>query len=104
MKLEKNRAKVKQHLEDEILVCKIARFLHPCYHPKIVVYILKNVEKTKCPYFNEIMLLINMKMKMKINRYDINRPRARRGHKFTKRKRCCRMMMIVYIKQHLTNI
>lgn len=41
---------------------------------------------------------------MKINRYDINRPRARRGHKFTKHKRCCRMMMIVYIKQHLSNI
>ena len=52
--------------------------------------------------------LIVMKMKMKIkNRshsYDINRLRSRRGQKYCKYKKCLTMMMLISIKQHLSNI
>ena len=46
----------------------------------------KNVQINKCVYFNEITLLIVMQMKMKnrLHRYDLNRPRPRHGHKYTK--------------------
>ena len=49
-----------------------------------------------------------MKMKMKMNnrsyRYDINRPRSRHGHKYGKYKKYLSMMMLICIKQQLSNI
>ena len=33
-----------------------------------------------------------------------NRPRPRHGHKYTKYKICLNIMMVVCIKQHLSNI
>ena len=49
-----------------------------------------------------------MKMKMKKknrpHRYDINRPRSRHVHKYSKYETCLSMIMIVCIKQHLSNI
>ena len=41
-----------------------------------------------------------MTLKMK-NRYEINRPRPRFGHKCTKYEMCLSKMMIICIKQHL---
>ena len=41
-----------------------------------------------------------MKKKNRSQRYYINRPRSRRGHKFSKYKT---MMMLICIKQHLSN-
>ena len=42
-----------------------------------------------------------MKMKMKMknisHRYDINRPRSRHGHKYSKYKKCLSIMMHKYI-------
>ena len=35
---------------------------------------------------------------------DINRARPRRGHKYTKYKRCLGMMMLTYYKQHLKKV
>ena len=43
-------------------------------------------------------------MKNRSHRYDINRPRPRHGHKYTKYKMCLSIMMAVCIKQHLRNI
>ena len=43
-------------------------------------------------------------MKYKSHRYDINRPRPRHGHKYTKYKMCLGRMMTACIKQHLSNI
>ena len=67
---------------------KIIRFLHICYHLKIVGHILKNLLKKKYICSNEISWLIIMKMKIKMrNRshgYDRNRPRPRHGHKCIK--------------------
>ena len=49
-----------------------------------------------------------MKMKMEIKnrslRYDINRSRSKDGHKYSKYKKCLSMMMLICIKQHLSNI
>ena len=43
-------------------------------------------------------------MKNKSYRYDINRPRSRHGHKYTKYKICLSIMMVICIKKHLSNI
>ena len=37
------------------------------------------------------------------HRYDINTPRPRHGHKYSKYKKCLNLMMLIYIKQHLRN-
>ena len=54
------------------------------------------------------MVNYNMKKKMKMeNRsdgYGINRPRARRGHKYNKHKKWLRMMMFMCTKQHLSKV
>ena len=47
---EKNQAKAKQHPEfSNCCYLKIIRIIHPCYHPKIVEKILKDVQKTSTP-------------------------------------------------------
>ena len=43
-------------------------------------------------------------MKNRSYRYDINRPRPRHGHRYTKYKTCLCIMIITCIKQHLSNI
>ena len=49
-----------------------------------------------------------MKMRLKIKnrsqRYNINRTRSRNGHNYAKYKMCLSIMMIVHMKQHLSNI
>ena len=45
-----------------------------------------------------------LKIKNISHRYDINRPRPRHGHKYTKRKMFLSILMIICIKQHLSNI
>ena len=47
---------------------------------------------------------MKMKMKKVSHRHDINRPRLRHGHKYRKHKKCLSMMMLICIKQHLSNI
>ena len=42
-------------------------------------------------------------MKSRSQRYDINRPRSRDGEKYTKYKMCPGIMMVICIKQHLSN-
>ena len=45
-----------------------------------------------------------MKMKNKTHKYDINKPRSRHNHKCSKCKKSLSMMMLICIKQHLSNI
>ena len=45
-----------------------------------------------------------LKMKTRSHRYVINRPRSRHEHKNTKYKMCLSMMMVICIKQHVSNI
>ena len=42
-------------------------------------------------------------MKNRLNRYDINRPRLRHGYKYVKYKMCLIIIMVVCIKQNLSN-
>ena len=44
---------------------------------------------------------IRLKMKNRLQRDDINNPRPRHGHKYTKFKLCLNIMMVICIKQHL---
>ena len=82
--------------------------LHPRYHPKIIGYILKIKQKKKCVCIHEILGLITMKIRMNMknrsHRYDINRPRSRHGHKYSKYKKCFSMIILIGIKQHQSNI
>ena len=63
------------------------KIIHILYS-KIIGRILKNKQKNKFVFAHEITRLIIMKMKMKMknrpHRYDINRPRSRHGHKYSK--------------------
>ena len=45
-----------------------------------------------------------MKMKNRSYKYKINRARSRNEDKYSKYKKCPTMMMLVCIKQHLSNI
>ena len=38
------------------------------------------------------------------NRYNKNRPKSRRGRKYSKYKKCFSVMMLLCIRQHLSNI
>ena len=43
-------------------------------------------------------------MKNRSQRYDINKPRDRQGHKYTKYKMCLSIMIVMCIKQNLSTI
>ena len=47
---------------------------------------------------------IKMKMKNRSHRCDMNRPKPRHGHKYSKYYKRISMMMFICIKQHLSNI
>ena len=47
---------------------------------------------------------IRLKMKSISQRYYINRPKSRHGHKYTEYKMCLSIIMATCIKQHLSNI
>ena len=65
LKLAKNQVNAKQHPEAEFCYMKIILILHPRYHPKIIVHILKNKQNDKCVCIHEIIRLIIMKIKKK---------------------------------------
>ena len=49
---------------------------------------------------------MKMKTKMKIDsrKYGINKPRCRYGHKYSKDMKRLSMIMLICVKQHLSNI
>ena len=83
---------------------KIIHILHPYYHPRIIGHIIK-ISKRESVCIHEIIGLIIMKIEMKMKkRYDIIGPRSRDGQKYSKYKTCLSIMMVICIKQHLSNI
>ena len=104
--------KVKQMLSNALRLnfcyLKIIHIFHPRYHPKIIGYILTSKQKNKGVSIHEIIRLIilkmEMKMKNKLHRCNINRPRFRHGHNYSKYKKCLIMTMPICVKQHLSNI
>ena len=87
---------------------KIIGILHLCYYLTITGHILKNKQNNKHVRIHGIMQLIitKMKTKMKIDsiKYVINRPKCRNRHKYSKYMKRFSMMMLICIKQHLSNI
>ena len=53
---------------------------------------------------NEIMLLIIIQMKDRWHRLEINTTRPRHGGKWTKYKHFLRLIGLIRMKQHLSNI
>ena len=51
-----------------------------------------------------MLMKLRLKMKKRSQRYDINRPRPRHVHKYTKHKMYLIKMMVICIKKHLSNI
>ena len=104
LKLAKMKQMINNDLRLSFCYLKIIHILHPRYHSKIIGHILKNKQKNKSVCFHEIIRLIIMKMEMKMknrsHRYDINRPRSRHEHKCSKCKKCLSMVMLICIKQH----
>ena len=47
---------------------------------------------------------MKLKLKNRSHRYELNRPTPRHGNKHTKYKMCLGIMMIICIKQHISNI
>ena len=43
-------------------------------------------------------------MKNRSRKYDINRSKPRPGHRYTENKMRLSKLMVIYIKQHLSNI
>ena len=108
LKLAKIQVNAKQHSEAECLKPKIIRILHPRYPLTITGPILKNKQKSKHVCIHEIMQLIIMKTKSKMkidsHRYGINIPGCRHKHKYTKYIKRLSLMMLICIRQHLSNI
>ena len=90
LKLAKIQANAKQHPEAELL---FENYSHSSSrnHSKIIANVLRNKQKKKCVCNHEIRRLIIMKIKIEMknrsHRYDINRPRSRHGHKYSKYKK-----------------
>ena len=70
---------------------KIFDLFHLCHHPKIIGHIIKNNQKCKSVFIYKtarlIIKKIKMKMKNRSHRYEINRPRSRHEHKYSKYKK-----------------
>ena len=47
---------------------------------------------------------MRLKLKNRLQTYDINRPGPLHGHKYPKYKICLSLMTVTCIKQHLSNI
>ena len=80
----------------------IIHILHPRRHPDIFWKISKRTSVSA--FIRFIIMKIKMKMKNRLHRYNINRSRSGHGRKYGKCKKYLSMMMLVRIKQHLSNI
>ena len=108
LKLTKNQAKAKQHPEAELLLFENyllsssslsfknnKRYSKKCTKKQVRLfkwgYIINGNEK-------------RLKTKNRWYRYDMNRSRIRHGYKSTKYQIYFSIMMVMYIKQYLSNI
>ena len=44
---------------------------------------------------------VKLKMKNRLHKHEIGRPRSIHGHKYTQYKMCLSIMVVISIKQHL---
>ena len=45
-------------------------------------------------------MIMKMNIKNRSHRYDVNQPRSKRGHKYSKYKKGLTMVILICIKQH----
>ena len=108
LKLAKNRAKAKQHPEAELFLFENYSLFSCALPSKNNRRYSKNQTKNKCICSDEVIWLMTMKMRLKkknrSHKYNINRSRPRHWHEYTKYKMSLNTMMVICIKQHLSNI
>ena len=108
LKLTKNKSKAKQHPESELLLFDNYRFSSSTLSSFSNKRCSKNCTKNKWVCINEVIWLTTIKMRLQLknrsHRYGINRPRLRNGDKHAKYKMCLSTMMVICLKQHLSNI
>ena len=106
--MTKNQANAKQDTETERLLFENYSYSSSTLSSKNKRTYSENKQKNKCVFTHVIIQLFIMETKMKIknisHRYDINRHRPRYGHKYSKYKKCLSMMLLICIKEHLSNI
>ena len=102
LKLAKNQANAKDHLEAELLLFENYLSSSSTFLSKNNRTI-KNKQKNKCACIHEIILVIILKMKNRSHRYDIDRIRSWHCHTL-KYKTFLSMVMLTCTKRHLSNI
>ena len=106
--MTKNQANAKQDTETERLLFENYSYSSSTLSSKNKRTYSENKQKNKCVCTHVIIQLFIMETKMKIknisHRYDTNRHRPRYGHKYSKYKKCLSMMLLICIKEHLSNI
>ena len=105
LKLTKNQANTKQHPEAELFP-----FVNYSQFPSMLssknnTTHWKIRKRTSASVFIRLIIMkMKLKMKNRSHRYDINRPRSRHGHRYSKYKKCLTMIMFICSRQHLSNI
>ena len=97
-KLVKNKQMLSNTLRLNSCYLKIIHIVYSRYHLQITWHILKNKQKNECVW------KWGKKGKDISHRYDINRPRSWHGHKYSKCMRCLSMILLICIKQYLSNV
>ena len=99
LKFAKNQSKSKQHPGPELLLFENYSLYSSTLSCKNDRRYFKKCTQNKFVYFNEVMRLITMKVTLRMknisHRYNINRPRHRHGHKYTKYEVCLRIIMVI---------
>ena len=103
----KNQAKAKQHPEAEFLLFEFLSLSLSTLSSKNNSRYSKKCSKNNYFCLNEVTWLITMKARLKMKnksyKYNINRLKPRDGHKYTKYKVSLSIMMVICIKQHVSN-
>ena len=99
MKLAKKQANAKQHPEAELLLFENYSHFSSTISSKVMGHILKNKQKNKNFCIHEIIQLIIMKMKMKMENDHIDTTYINLSLEMNPN-----IVNIICIKQHLSNI
>ena len=105
---EKKKNMLRNILRLNVGYLKFTHILHPRYYLKLIAHILKNKQKNNCVCIHEIIGLITMKMqifmKNRSYRNNINGSGPRHKHYCSKYKTFVSMIMLIIVKQPLSNI
>ena len=98
LKLAKNQANAKQHPEVELLLFENYSHSSSILSSKI------NGTNSVIRKRRSMSVKIKVKIKNRSHRHDINRPTSRHEHKYSKYKKCLGIVILICVKQHLSNM